>query len=502
MRRLCRIILCGAVMILLSSPCFASIDVEVKAALDSSQVEPSPMVSDELFVRRTYLVVAGRLPSLEESLVFLNSKSKKRRAELVDLLLSSDDFVDMLTLKWGDLLKVKSEFPSNIWPNGVQAYNRWIRVHMRENTPYDKFVRDLLLCSGSNFRRAQVSFYRAFVQRTPELIVENVELLFLGRRESQPEAAQFFEQVRYKNTTEWKEEIVYVDIDLAPSTTRTVTMSLDGREVVIEPKSDLREDYVEWLTSSDNRHFARAMANRIWYWTMGRGVVDAPDDFRADNPASNPKLLEYITDSFIASKYDVRALYREILLSETYQRSSMPTEQNRERGAELFAYYPTTRLTAEQLIDGISQITGINDRYVSRVPEPYSYYPADLYSHEIGDATVSSDQLDLFGRPSRDNSLESHRNNSVNSKQTLYLLNSNSITSKISQSKRLKSIIEGCESSSDLVDTIYVMMLARYPSSQEREMMVATLDRYPKKQEGAEELIWALINSSEFIFNH
>ncbi len=491
--RLQRLLLCAVTLFATPLISNASIDAEVDAMLTKRGISPSPICIDEHFVRRTFLTAAGRLPSLDEALQYRD----KSREEIVDMLLASDDFTDMLTLKWGDLLKVKSEFPSNMWPNGAQAYNRWIRVHMRDNTPYDEFVEDILLSSGSNFRQPQVNFYRAFVQRSPEAIAENVELLFLGQRTTNPLSSQFFSQIRYKNTSEWKEEIVYIDLDHNPV--------LDTKHPAIEQQvrnTDLRRCYVEWLTSSENRQFARAMANRVWMWIMGRGVVEEADDFREDNAPSNPQLLEYLTQSFIALGYDVRALYREILLSNCYQRSSIPTSENREQGAELFAYYPTIRLTAEQIIDGISLITGVNDRYVSRVPEPYSYYPADMHSYEIGDASVSTSQLDLFGRPSRDNSLESGRNNSVNSKQTLYLLNSNSVTSKIESSNRIKEIVGGCTTREQVIDKVYIMMLCRYPTAQERSAVLSFFESYSSNQKIAQELIWALLNSAEFMFNH
>lgn len=488
------------ILVMLHHDGYCSIDDRVEGVLAEHSITPSPLCSDELFARRVYLAAAGRLPSYEEAEEFIDSKSKKRRIELVDKIIMSDDFVDMLSLKWGDLLKVKSEFPSNIWPNGAQAYNRWIRVNMRDNTPYNQFVNDLLLGTGSNFRTPQVSFYRAFVQRTPKNIVENIELLFLGTRTPQPQAELFFEQLRFKNTSEWKEEIVYVDTDVMPRE-MGVTMT-DGREITLKRNSDLRQTYVDWLTSADNRQFARVMANRVWSWIMGRGIVDEPDDFRADNLPSNSKLLDYLTDSFIKSGYDVRALYREILLSDTFRRSSIPTEQNSKCGDELFAYYPTSRLTAEQLIDGISLITQINDRYVSRVPEPYSYYPSDLLSSDIGDASVSSPQLDLFGRPSRDNSLENQRNNSVNSKQTLYLLNSNSISSKIKSSRRIKAILAECTSTQEVIERVYIMMLTRRPSPHEISTLTTALSTNNSLQVQGEQLIWALINSPEFIFNH
>ncbi len=478
----------------------SNIDKLVDQSLKSAGIAPSERCSDGVFVRRTYLALAGQLPSAEECKTFLDDKNPNKRSLLVDRLLGSELFVDVMVLKWGDLFKVKSEFPSNIWPNGVQAYNRWIREQMRANRPYDEFVSELLSSTGSNFRSPSVSFYRAFVQRTPEIIAENVELLFLGRRKVQSESKEFFSQIKYKSTREWKEEIVYVDLD-TPVVGREVMMS-NGKTVAIGEGVDLRKVYANWLTSKQNKQFATAMANRVWFWLFGQGIVHEPDDFRDDNPASNSALLDYLSSRFVELNFDVRALMAEIAKSETFQRSSIATEQNREQGIKLFAYYPTIRLTAEQIIDGVSRITGVNDRYVSRVPEPYSYYSADLYSADIGDATVSSPQLDLFGRPSRDNSLESGRTNAMNSKQTLYLLNSNTIISKIDRSKQIVKMAEGCSSRNEVIESIYLMLYSRYPNPNELKVVDSIFTSQSSNTQLAQTLIWAMINTSEFMFNH
>lgn len=477
-----------------------SIDQLVGDELGRAGITPSEQCSDEVFVRRTYLALAGQLPTIDECSSFLSDKSSTKRDALINTLLKSERFVDVLVLKWGDLLKVKSEFPSNIWPNGVQAYNRWIREQMRANRAYNEFVEDLLTSTGSNFRSPAANFYRAFVQRTPEAIADNVELLFLGYRKAQPDAAEFFSQIKYKSTGEWKEEIVFVDLD-TEVVHREVKMS-DGRRVTLQSGVDLRAIYARWLTSKENKQFADAMANRVWFWLFGRGIVNEPDDFRADNPPSNVALLNYLSSRFVELNYDVRALITEIVKSETFQRSSLSTAENRDKGLNLFAYYPTTRLTAEQIIDGISRLTGVNDRYVSRVPEPYSYYPADLCSSQIGDATVSSPQLDLFGRPSRDNSLESGRTNIMNGKQTLYILNSNTVIAKIDDSKLIEKMVSECSSRDEVIERVYLMLLSRYPTAKELETVRGIFASESGDIAVARSLIWAIINTSEFLFNH
>ncbi len=493
-----------ATVVLLAVVSFANaksnpIDVAVERSLAQNNITPSSLCEDDIFLRRTYLILTGKIPTIEQCEAFLKSKSSKKRTELIDQLLASEEFVDFQVLKWGDLLKVKSEFPSNLWPNGVQAYNRWLREKIRTNTPYDQFVAQLLSGTGSNFRHPQINFYRAFVTREPKIIADNVELLFLGRRESQPQARNFFTQLRYKTTKEWKEEIVYVDLDTDP--TATSFKMDDGVEVTLTKGADFRDPYIEWLTSRSNKQFARAYANRVWYWLMGHGIVHEPDDFKADNKPSNPELLELLTKKVVELNFDTRKIMRFILTSKTYQRSSLSNASNRADVA-LFSHYPTTRLSAEAIIDGISIITGINDRYVSRVPEPYSYYPSNLLSWQIGDATVSSPQLDLFGRPSRDYSLESDRSNSLNNKQTLYLLNSTTIVTKIQSSNKIRALVESCSSREEVIDKVYLMMVARYPDQEDLAFVNRMIGAKLPNRMVANNLVWSLLNSTEFIFNH
>ncbi len=200
------------------------IDQIVFGALSTRGVKPAPLSSDAVFVRRAYLDVIGTLPTADEARAFLEDHDPDKRAALIDRLLERDEFADYWAMKWSDMLRVKSEFPINLWPNAVQAYHRWIRTAIRENLPYDRFARELLTASGSNFRVAPVNFYRAVQSREPQAIASMVALTFMGTRaEAWPKArldgmAAFFSQIGYKPTGEWKEEIVYFEPAFAPST--------------------------------------------------------------------------------------------------------------------------------------------------------------------------------------------------------------------------------------------------------------------------------------------
>lgn len=480
------------------------IDVYLAEAMAAKKVQPSDACSDEVFLRRVSLVLTGRLPRTEQVLVFLASENPEKRSLMIDALLDSEAYVDYQVLKWGDLLRIKSEFPSNIWPNGVQAYNRWLREQIRANVPYNQMVYDLLTSSGSNFRSPAVNFYRAFQKREPELIADNINLLFLGQRSLPESFPPFFTQLQYKSTREWKEEIVYANLDIPPRM-KEVTMP-DGTKLALVQGRDFRKSFAHWLCLSDNRAFARAMVNRVWFWLMGRGIIDPPDDICPDNKPTHPELLEELTTQFIAMQYDVRALMRLILNSEAFARSSICDESQKDKllAAQCYAYYPTTRLTAEQILDAIGDVTGLFDSYVSMVPEPYSYFPSDIRAVQLGDGSVTSAQIELFGRPSRDLSLESDRNNAISAKQVLYLLNSAVVLKKIEASERITQMAKESASAQELMERLYILALGRHPSEEELSRVLALMPApdAAARLTFARKLVWALFNSSEFLFNH
>src|ERR1019366_7332779 len=344
------------------------IDARVFDRLKRLDIQPANLSSDAVFLRRAYLDVIGTLHTAQEAAQFLADRDPAKRAALIDRLLDRPEFADYWAMKWCDLLRVKAEFPINLWPNAAQAYHHWIRAAIRENQPYDRFVRELLTASGSNFRDAPVNFYRAMQSKEPTTIAQTVALTFMGTRAENwpPERlaamAGFFSQIGYKETTEWKEEIVYfkprpvgrADPKGTPPANFPPAAFPDGTPARLAPGRDPREVFADWLIAPKNPWFARNAVNRVWSWLLGRGIIHEPDDIRPDNPPSNPELLAFLEQEFVAARYDLKSIYRLILNSQTYQLSSIPRTERAEAAAN-FAYYPLRRLDAEVLAHAICE---------------------------------------------------------------------------------------------------------------------------------------------------
>jgi hypothetical protein len=485
------------------------IDELVSAQWSRLGIQPANPASDGVFVRRVYLDVIGTLPTGDEAAQFLKDPDPAKRAALIDRLLERDEFAVYWAMKWSDLLRVKSEFPINLWPNAVQAYYRWIRTSIRDNVPYDRFVRQLLLSNGSNFRVPEVNFYRAVQSKEPQGLAQAVALTFMGTRtEKWPKArldgmAAFFSRVGYKSTSEWKEEIVYFDPakPMAPA-----AVFPDGKPARLALSKDPREAFVNWLLAPENPWFARNIVNRTWYWLLGRGIVHEPDDIRPDNPPANPELLAFLERELIASRYDLKHIYRLILESQTYQLSSIPRSGDAAGEAEAsarFAYYPVRRLDAEVLIDAVCQITGTHEDYSSPIPEPFTFLPEDQRSIAIPDGSITSAFLDMFGRPTRDTGRESDRNNQITADQRLHLLNSSHIQLKIQQSAKLRAMMQAGGPPRAPIDRLYLAILSRYPTDDELKVVAPYFQtNQGNKWPAVVDLAWALINSAEFLYRH
>jgi hypothetical protein len=490
----------------------SKIDDLVFGRLERLGIQPANLCSDAVFVRRAYLDVIGTLPTALEAREFLLSRDPNKRRGLIDRLLEREEFADYWALKWSDLLRVKAEFPINLWPNAAQAYQRWIRTSIKENQPYDRFVRDLLTANGSNFRVPPVNFYRALQSKEPPAIAQAVALTFMGTRaEKWPQErlsgmAAFFSKVGYKQTAEWKEEIVF--FDPAKTNAQPAGAGLpeavfpDGTPARLSPDRDPRQVFADWLMDAKNPWFARNLANRAWSWLLGRGIIHEPDDIRPDNPPSNPELLAYLEQEFIAGRYDLKKLFRLILNSKTYQLSSI-SKNDKPEGEANFASYPLRRLEAEVLIDALCLITGSTEKYTSAIPEPFTFIPENQRSIALADGSITSSFLELFGRPARDTGLESERNNRPSASQRLHLLNSSHIQRKLEQSKKLQNLIQSKSNPTQVVHGLYLMILSRFATEGE----VKTVLEYSQSagvsaRDTALDLAWALINSDEFLYRH
>ena len=483
----------------------ASIDTIVFSHLTQAGVVPAAVSSDEVFLRRVYLDAIGTLPKAQEATYFLTSKASDRRTTLINELLQRDEFSVYWAMKWGDLLRIKAEFPIDLWPTAAREYYRWLSESLKANKPYDQFARELLTASGSNFRAGPVNFYRAVQNREPQSLAQAVALTFMGvRTEKWPaarraEMAVFFSQLGTKPTGEWKEEIVFFDRSKPLPTTDAVFP--DGTKIRLQAGRDPRQDFADWLTGPRNPYFARNIVNRLWSWLYGRGIIEETDDIRLDNPPLYPDLLAYLEAELVSSGYDLKHIYQLILNSKTYQLSSIPRSAKPE-AAKHFASYPVRRLDAEVLIDAINQITGTSEQYSSAVPEPYTIMPDGERAIALPDGSISSSFLELFGRSPRNTGMEAERNNRPTAAQRLHLLNSSQIERRIEQGPALQAIYGKAEPHAALTD-LYLTILSRYPTADEEKIAAAYAHESGlNRRQATVDVAWALINSTEFLYRH
>jgi len=462
------------------------IDELVLTKLKVLGIPPSDLCSDEEFLRRVYLDTIGTLPTPDEVRAYLTDADPQKRSKLIDHLLGCEEFANFWALKWGDLFRIKSEYPSNLWPNAVQAYHHWIRDSIVNNKPYDQFATELLTSSGSNFRMPAANYYRAFLQRTPQNLAEVTALIFMGARvgcarcHAHPDEnwslddnvglAAFFAQVRYKASREWKEEVVYVNPRQTMRHPRTNEVAqskfLDGDVLEPETEKDLREAFAKWLTSPENPWFARAIVNRTWFWLLGRGIIHEPDDVRSTNPPSNPELLKYLENELVTHKYDLKHIYRLSLNSRTYQLAANTNQWNQD-DTRHFSHYYVKRLGAETLLDAIGHITERWDTYRSTIPEPYVVLPAGFRATHLPDGSVDLPFLQMFGRPPRDTAFESSRDLELSMRQTLHFLNSSDVQNKINASPRLRQFYTDQKTDEEITTELYLLTLSRPSTEQE-----------------------------------
>lgn len=480
--------------------CVSRADKAVASLWRDSGLEMPYAASDTVYVRRVYLSLAGRLPSVDEAKDFVADKAPGKYQQLVDRLLESDGFYDYWTMKWCDALRVKSEFPINLWPNAVYGYQRRIRAFLQKNEPYNAFVRALMTSSGSNFRDVEVNFYRALTERTPDGIARAVGQTFMGIRvdrlppSAQTNMAAFFTGVAYSSTQEWKEEIVY----WKPFETKRKLVLPNGKMVWSDEVTDARLLFADYLVSEACTLFARAAVNRVWYWMYGEGLYEDPDDL--NSKCLNEKLVETLAADFVASKYDFKLLCRSVASTVLMRASSVGGRDASSQKA--YAAYPVRRMDAEVLEDAIRDVTGTTFDYSSVIPEPFTYIPAKNRTVTLADGSINSQFLILFGRPPRDTGLLTERNNTISSKQLLTLYNSGDLFKRVSQTgkrdaaKKLKS--------DDQINRAYWMYYSRPMTEAEKKQFqkmaagVDAKDRFRIHQD----IGWMLLNSKEFLYIH
>ena len=490
-------------------------DAKFNAALrdrwEKAGLAPVHPASDAAFLRRATLKLAGRLPSAGEVRRFVNDQSPDKRTKLVERLLNSPEFADMMAMRYCQMFRVKSEFPINMWPNAVQLFHAYLRDAAARDLPYDRMVRALLVTNGSNFRKPQVNFIRGHADRTPEGIAKGVMLSLAGvRLEKLPEAerqgaAAFFSRVGCKSTDEWKEEIVFT----LPERAEVVARTPDGKGFRIDsPQRDPREVFARWLTSPDNPYFARAFANRMWYYLCGRGFVEPADDLV--EVASDGKVvlrttpeLDILADAFKRNKYSVKALVRIICASPAFNADWKTVRTQQELAGKLFAVYNLHRLEPEVAVDALAAVTGVHDRYRSVIPEPFTNLPSGTPAVKIADGSISSGALDNFGRSPRDSGSISETRLHITGSQRQWLLNSNILFQRLQKSAN-RIFARRRLNPDQRIEELYLAILSRYPTRAEREIIREHFDALDKKQRWRfwNDVVWALVNTREFLLYH
>ncbi len=486
------------------------VDRLVRTKLASLGIAPSPPCDDLTYLRRVTLDVTGRLPTLEETEGFLADADANKRERLVDRLLASDDYAAFFARKWSVILRNRRAGGSLQVANVL--FHHWLEDSLRRNQPYDDLVDELLTASGTLFSNPATSWLSQVTDQNER--VEDISQLFLGQRiqcarchhhpyekwsqEDYARLSAFFSTVTKKSQGADVSFVTRVAPPSAkhPKTGKSVAPAgLDADVLNVEATVDPRQALSDWITSPDNRFFAKSLANRYWKHFMGRGLVEPEDDMRVTNPPSNPELMEALADRFIASGYDLKGFVRLIVTSQTYAASSEPTEDNIIDRRSYSRFYPK-RMTAETLLDSIDHITGSKTTFAGM--------PAGTRAVELPDTGFDSYFLSVFGQPDSKTACECERSTEANLAQSLHLLNSEEMQGKLGgdQGRAATYASDASRTTEEKVRELYKLAFSRLPTDQELKTTLEYLGQRDDQQEPWEDLIWALLNSKEFLFIH
>ncbi|MBI1915842.1 MAG: DUF1553 domain-containing protein [Planctomycetes bacterium] len=487
------------------------IDRHLHAKLKEIQVLPSGPCTDAEFLRRASLDAVGLPPPADEVRAFLADARPDKQRRKIDELLDREEFGDVWALYWLELSGTTESGDSARF-KGMWTLSFWLKDAINRNLPYDRFVRALLTTKGGSLEKPAMTFG---FNRLPK--AEVVPQLFLGvrlqcaechdhpfdvwKRADYQALGAFFTDIRFKEgpgDSYGSEGRVFIDPErLLPwEKGKTVRLRLpDGGEVEVPATRDRREVLADWMFGPGRKRVARALVNRVWGRLFGRGIVDPVDDMRFSNPPANESLLEALAEDFLAHKYDFKHLVRTVMNSRAYQLSSVVNETN-EREKVNFSHRRLRRLSAEQLLDAVCQATGVS--------EDLKVAPPGVRAAQLPYAGAGSRFLTLFGRPAqRASPCECIRSHEATLPQVLHLLNGTTVARKLrSKGSTLDGLLAAKPSDDRLVEELYLHVLSRPPSDRERRLGRDYLRESGNRGEAAEDLMWVLLTSQEFLFNH
>jgi hypothetical protein len=481
------------------------IDPFVWAKLRKMGLVPSEAADDATFLRRSTIDCLGTLPTPEDVRAFLADSSGDKRAKWIDRLLARDEYADYWALKWADILLVDRE---KLGDRGAFEMHRWLREQFAANRPYDEWVRELITAAGDSGKSGPVNFYRA--SDTPDAVARAVSQAFLGVRvecaqchhhpfekwsqEDYYGLAAFFNGLERKPLT--KDRVLlfhagYREMPIPDSSLKVAARGLDAPVSSRLAAADPRIVLAEWMTGPDNPWFARLAVNRMWKHYLGRGLVEAEDDLRSTNPPTNPPLLDFLARRLIESKFDLKSVMRLIMNSRTYQLASEPTAENRE-DEQNFSYYYVKRLPAEALLDALSTVT--------EVREPFPGRPLGTRAIALWDNRLPSYFLEIFGRPERTSPCECGRTSDPTMAQALHLMNAPEVEAKVEHpAGRVARLVESGAGEEKIVEELCLAAIGRYPTDRHKATARKLFASSPPR-EAAEDFLWTLLNSYEFLF--
>ncbi len=492
-----------------AQPAHNYIDELVDRKLQLLQLAPSPLATDDEFCRRVHLDVLGVLPTPEESAAFVADASPDKRSKLIDRLLERPEYASFWALKWGDLLRLNNK---QLTAAGVPKFHRWLVSTLRDNMPYDQFVRELLTSTGSTFANPPANYFRAAADTND--CTETTAQVFLGIRiqcakchnhpferwtqDNYYGIGAFFNRVSRKPSPKGDELVVFVSRSGEVTQPRTGKqmkpwLPLQG-EAELAGEDDRRQALAEWLSSPKNPFLAKAEVNRLWAHLMGRGIVEPVDDFRESNPPSNDELLAALAEDFASHGFDRKRILRTMLNSRTYQQSYRSNDTNK-LDSKYFSHARTRLLSAEQLLDAICQVTG--------VAESYAGVPAGTRATQLPSPDGNHAFLKVFGQPARETACQCERSNDTNLSQALQMINGPTVHGKLrDEQNRLRKLAAAGKSDAEIVGELFQAAYCRAPDETELATAVSHIAAQKDRLRGLEDVCWSVLNSKEFLFQH
>ncbi|MBC8351650.1 MAG: DUF1553 domain-containing protein [Planctomycetes bacterium] len=474
-------------------------------------LRPSPVCDDEIFIRRVTIDLCGRLPTVEEARGFLADANANKRAQLIDHLLDSPDYPAYFAMRWGTILRNSRLAGAD---QASYAFHNWIKDMIARNRPYDEFVRGVVAAAGEWQDAPAINWYWQMRDDQLHQVTADTAQVFLGvrlqcarchhhpyERWSQEDyygLAGFFTRLGRKSFGQ--PPPYYASAKPTTGERNPLTGNVpepkypDGEYATFTPEDDPRHALVDWMAQPDNPFFAKVLVNRMWGHFLGRGLVDEVDDLRASNPPSNQELLDALAKDFVDHQFDVKHVLRVITNSKVYQLSSDPTDANK-HDRQNFARFYARRLVAEVFHDAVDQASGVQTKF--------SGISGSARAVDLPHEGFGSYFLDTFDRPRRVTGCECERSSGATLAQVLLLANSDEIENKLANGEGRIAKLDGEKKPiNEVVEELYLSSFSRLPTSEERDAIAAYVEDQENKRQALEDVLWTIVNSKEFMFNH